>query len=69
MLCIREARKLLPGISRATVYRAVTKLLEEGKHPADCAALGERIAADAGDERETAHLLRDMPYGAAAGRR
>ncbi len=39
----REARKLLPGISRATVYRAVTKLLEEGNLRQIAPPSGERL--------------------------
>ena len=39
----REARKLLSGISRATVYRTVTKLLEEGNIRQIAPPSGERL--------------------------
>ena len=39
----RESRKILPGISRATVYRTVTKLLEEERIRQIAPPSGERL--------------------------
>jgi Fe2+ or Zn2+ uptake regulation protein len=39
----RSAKEILPGISRATVYRTVTKLLEEGRIRQIAPPSGERL--------------------------